>query len=273
MKKVICAFAVFVVVCPAMWAGVVIEMEEKDSGSSGDAPHKIYAQGEMLRMDPHGKGNSDDMSVIFRDDSLWIVNHADQTCQTIDKEGMQQIGSQLGAAMKEMEARMSQMPPEQRAMMEKMMKGRMPAGMPGMGEAPPRRMETGDTEQVGEYSCVVHTLYSGDEKVWEVCAASKNQLSDASEAMEAFQAISRFMETLREAIQQGPLSGMANTPFYDMDQIDGFPVRVRTFGSGRVTSESTLKSVTQKHLEEATFSVPEGYEVQDLADQMNRGSD
>lgn len=270
MKKVICAFALFVLVCPTVWAGVVIEMEE--SGSTGDAPtHKIYAQGEMLRMDPHVKGGSDDMSVIFRDDRLWIVNHADRTCQTMDKQGMEQIGSQLGAAMKQMEAQLSQLPPEQRAMVEQMMKGKMSAVMPGTGEAPPRRMETGDTEQVGEYSCVVQTLYSGDQKVWEVCAASKNQLSGAFEAMEAFQAISRFVETLREAVQQGPFSRIANTPFYDMDQIDGFPVRVRTFGSGRMTSESTLKSITQKDLEEAIFSVPEGYEMRDLANQISRG--
>ena len=210
------------------------------------------------------------MSVIFRDDKLWIVNHADQTCQTIDKEGMEQIGSQLGAAMKQMEAQLSQLPPEQRAMVEKMMKGKMHAGMPGMGQAPPRRMETGDTEQVGEYSCVVHTLYSGDEKVWEVCAASKDQLSGAFDAMEAFQAISRFVQTLRETVQQGPFSSIANTPFYDMDQIDGFPVRVRTFGSGRMTSESTLKSITQKDLEQSIFSVPEGYEMRDLANQISR---
>ncbi len=272
MKKFACVFALLVLVGPAMWAGVVIELEEKDAGSTGDAPtHKIYAQGQMLRMDPHVKGSTDDLSVIFRDDKLWIVNHTERTCQTIDKEGMQQLSSQLGAAMSQMEASLSQLPPEQRAMLEKMMKSKMPAGMPGMGEAPPRRMETGGTEQVGEYSCVVHTLYAGDERAWEVCAASKSQLSGASEAMEAFQAISGFMSTLREAVQQGPFSSMANTPFYDMDQIDGFPVRVRKFDNGRMTSESTLKSVTRKQLDDAIFSVPEGYAVQDLADQINRG--
>ena len=268
MKKFVFALALFLLVCPTIWAGVVIEMEEKNSGSTGDPPtHKMYAQGEMLRMDPHVKGSPDDMSVIFRDDELWIVNHSDKTCQTIDKEGMEQIGAQLGSAMKQMEGQLSQLPPEQRAMVEKMMKGKMP----GMEEAPPRRMETGGTEQVGEYSCVVHTLHAGDEKVYEVCAASKSQLSDAFEAMDAFHAVARFVETLREAVQQGPFSSMANTPFYDMDQIDGFPVRVRKFDNGRMTSESTLKSVTRKQLDDAIFSVPEGYAVQDLADQMNRG--
>ena len=71
MKKFVFALALFLLVCPTMWAGVVIEMEEKNSGSTGDPPtHKMYAQGEMLRMDPHVKGSPDDMSVIFRDDDL-----------------------------------------------------------------------------------------------------------------------------------------------------------------------------------------------------------
>ena len=38
MKKFACVFALLVLVGPAMWAGVIIEMEEKDAGSTGDAP-------------------------------------------------------------------------------------------------------------------------------------------------------------------------------------------------------------------------------------------
>ena len=127
MKKVFCAFALFALACSTISAGVVIEMEEMDSGSTGERPtHKIYAQGQMLRMDPHVEGSSDDLSVIFRDEKLWIVNHSDRTCQTVDKETMEQLSSQVNAALKQVEAQLSQLPPEQRAMMEKIMKGKLP---------------------------------------------------------------------------------------------------------------------------------------------------
>ena len=39
---------------------------------------------------------------------------------------MKQMGQQMSAAMAQMQAAMKNMPPEQRAMMEKMMKGKMP---------------------------------------------------------------------------------------------------------------------------------------------------
>ena len=268
MNKVVCLLAWLLVVGPPAGAGVVIEMVETSSSGEGST-HKIYAQGQMLRMDPDMKESIDRMSVIFRDDTLWLVNHDDKKCQTIDKESMEQIGSQLSDAMKMMEEQLAGLPEEQRAMMEKMMKGRMPGGM-GQ-ESPPRRVETGATEKVGDYKCVVHTLHVGDEKVWEVCAASKDQLSGASEAMGAFKALSEFTQSLQENFSQGPFSSVINTPFYDMDEIDGFPVRVRTFDGGRLDSESILKSVTRKDLEESLFSVPEGYKVKSLADQMSRG--
>ena len=224
MKKTALACVLFVLVCPVARPGVVIEMEVKDPSSTGEGPtDKIFAQGEMLRMDPHGEGGGGQMSMIFRDDTLWMVNHSKKTCQMIDKQGMEQ----LGGVMTEMQAQLAKLPPEQRAMMEKMMKGKMPGGMPGAGEqAPPRRLEVGATEQVGDYSCTLNTLYSGNEKVWEVCATEELPGATA-EAMGAFDAMSRFAEQLRESLQLGALTTMIDTPFHDMDEVGGFPVRVR----------------------------------------------
>jgi len=271
MKQFLVACAVLALACPAGWSGVVIEMEVAETGSSGEtAKDTIYAQGKKLRMDPHPTKGSEDMSVLFRDDTLWMVNHKKKVCQKIDKEGMEELSAQLGGAMKEMEAQLAQLPPEQRAMMEKMMKGKMPPGA-GMGEAPSRRIEAGATEQVGEYSCTVHTLYSGEEKVWEVCAAEESAVGAVAEAMEAFRAMSGFAEQLREAMQQGPFAEMMNTPFNDMNEIGGFPVRVRTFQNGQLEIETTLKSAERQDLADDVFAVPERYKVKNLADQVKQG--
>jgi hypothetical protein len=269
MKKTVFALALFVLVCPMAWPGVVIEMETKDPGSTDEAPvDTIYAQGEMLRMDPHADRDGS-MSVIFRDETLWVVSHDEKTCQTIDKQGMEELSQQIGGMMKQMEAELAKLPPEQRAMVEEMMKDQMPGGMPGKGaEAPPRRIDVGAVEQVGDYSCTLRTLYSGDEKIWEVCAAEEGLPAAASEALEAFGAMARFAEQLRESMQQGPFTEMVDTPFYDMDEIGGFPVRTRMFANGRVTDESILKSMVGKNLDESVFAIPKGYKVKNLADEM-----
>lgn len=259
----------FALVASVAQAGVVIEMEVKDPGSKSSATDTIYAEGKMLRMDPHGSQRGDRSSILFRDETMWLIDHDKKRCQTIDKQGMEQMSAQLGGAMKQLEAQMAQIPPEQRAMMEKMMKGKMPGGMGA--DARPRRVVAGGAETVGAYSCNVHTLYSGDEKVWEVCAAKESAVAEFAEAMGAFRALSDFTEDLRESLTQGPLASMIQTPFSEMKQIDGLPVRVRNFAGGKLQSESTLKTVARRDIEKTLFAAPESYKCTRLADEMKQG--
>jgi hypothetical protein len=127
-------------------------------------------------------------------------------------------------------------------------------------------------EKVGDYFCTLHTLYSGEAKVWEVCTAGENMGEDIVEAMGAFRALSSFTGELQEILQQGPFASMIQTPYNELDELDGFPVRVRTFDNkGKVVRESKLKSITSGELAESTFAIPAGYEIKDLKDEMNKG--
>jgi hypothetical protein len=204
------------------------------------------------------------MSAIFRDQTMWFVNHDKKLCQRIDKEGMAELSSQLEAAMKEFE----KIPPEQRAMMEKMMKGKMP----GMEEPPEHRVEKGGVEQVGECECTVHALYSDENKVSEVCVADESVGADIAEAMGAFRAMSRFTEDLQRFVQRSPFVSMVESPYSRIDEVGGFPVRVRMFdGEGKVVQKSTLKSITRQDIGEAVLAIPKGYKVKDLSDQIKKG--
>ncbi len=62
---------------------------------------------------------------------------------------------------------------------------------------------------------------------------------------------------------------MVAKAFQALDEIDGFPVRVRYYNKGRVIHETTLKSATSQTLGEDQFSPPDGYKVSNLADQLN----
>jgi len=223
-----------------------------------------------VRIESHQEGTTDQTITIFRDETLFIVNHQDQTYHRMDKDSMNRMSSQMSEAMKQMEAELANVPPEQRAMMERMMKGRMPGGMPGaMGSnRPQRRIEVGGDEQVGEYSCTMYTVYRGTEKTQEVCAAPVSQIAVAEEAMEAFQAMSRFSKQFAESVQQSPLAAPLDNPFQFLDEINGFPVLVREFDGGRASSEVFLKSATQQSLSNDLFSVPDGYKEIDPFAQM-----
>ena len=140
MKRLIIACAVFCLLGSPTWAGVVMEMEVRNADAAGKTgAETFYAEGEMTRTD-FLSANGKDSSLIFRDQTMYFVDHAEKVCQKIDKAGVDQLSSQMNAMMKQM----ASMPPEQRQMMEKMMKGRMP----GMGKPPVRRVEEGGMDQV-----------------------------------------------------------------------------------------------------------------------------
>lgn len=264
MKKLVMACVVLALFGPAVWAGVVVEMEVKETRSPDKSGRQtLYAQGEMTRTDYTSPSGREKESVIFRDQAMWFLNHSKKEGQKLDKEGMDQVSAQLNSVMKQLEG----LPPQQRAMMEKMMKGKMP----GMGKAPERRIEVGGTETVGDYRCTVHTLYSDDKKLWEVCSADEDAVQDVGEAMEAFQAMSRFAEELLKVVQQLPFAQMIETPFNEIDELGGFPIRTRTFdGRGRVERETLLTSITRKDVEPGTFDIPKGYKIKSIEDEMKK---
>lgn len=268
MHKLMTVCALSFVICSTAWSGVVIEMQHSGEGAgAGGATDTIYAQGAMLRMEP-AASQADDSTFIFRDDTLYLLDEKKKQAQTISKQDMHELSAQLGDAMKQMEAQLADLPPEQRAMMEKMMKDRMPSGMGKAG--PPRRIKTGGSERVGDYSCTVRTMYAGDEKIWEVCSAA--DAGDAAEALEAFRAMSEFTGSLRESLQQMPFGKMLqlDTPFHAMGELEGFPVRVRMYRNGKLFQEQTLKSVSRRDLDAGMFAVPQGYKVKSLADEAKK---
>jgi hypothetical protein len=267
MKRYLLSGLLLPMAATMAWSGVVIEMDSP--GPAGEVSTDVmYAQGKMLRMDSSNRPGGE-MSMIFRGDELLMVEREKNRCQRIDEQGVREMSEQLGGMMAQMQEELAKMPPEQRKMMEKMMKDRMPGGMGE--EAPPRRLEKGDTETVGDYTCKITTAYSGDDKLWEVCAAARSAVPEYSEASDAFEAMAEFTESLREMAMKGPMANLLQTPFSDMAEFDGVPVRVRAYQRGRLVSESTLKSVTRRDFDDDWFAAPKGCKVKNLADEMKRG--
>ena len=264
MKRRVMAYAALCLLGPAIWAGVVLEMEvvvPDDPKLTGS--EIFYAQGEATRTDTTTAAGKK-MSVIFREQTMYFVDHGKKVCQTIDKKGVDQLSEQLDVMMKQMES----LPPEQRAMMEKMMKGKIP----GAQEPATWRVETGGTDQVGDYPCTLYTLYSDEDKVKEVCAADESAVSDLAEVMDAVHALSRFAEGLMKVAENLPFADMMAAVVQEVPEIEGFPVRTRTFdGDGKITRERTLKSVTRRDIEAELFTIPKGYKMKSLEKELKKG--
>ncbi len=265
MKKVLASLiaGALLAVVPQLLAGVVLEMGSKDSSGRETPGEKIYAQSSMVRID--FASSEDNISMIFRDEAILIVDHNKKTVNRLDQAAMGEVGSQMNEAMKQLEEEMAKMPPEQRAMMEKMMKGRMKGMMPEQmtGKQDAYRVEAVGSGQWQSYSCTQYAAYIGSEKIQEICAASINQIEGAEEAMEAFKKMADSMKKMLESVKI-PFANLASNPMQTINQIDGFPVHTLHFENGKLKQEAFLKSATQKNLDDSLFAAPEGYKEEDL---------
>ncbi len=155
-----------------LFAGVKIVSENTDLATKKVTTDVILLDANRLRVD-----SDDGRSVMFLTDGgrnrMVMLDKNKNTYEEIDEQTMQQMGQQMSAAMAQMQAAMKNMTPDQRAMMEKMMKGKMPQA----AAAPPKTVYTAKgSGSVNGFSC---NKYEGDlsgVKESEVCAALPAQI-------------------------------------------------------------------------------------------------
>jgi hypothetical protein len=246
-----------------LYAGVEMELVTTDPGGEVTESVKLYAQSGKIRMEDVGDTSGQDMSMIFVGREFIVVDHSKKTYILMDEAMVQEMGVKVNAAMEQMRAQLADMPPEQRAMVEQMMQGKMAGMMESEDESSATRVEQMGSGSWQSGPCTEYAVFEGDEKTQQICAAPLSDVEGADEAMAAFKNMAKFINSLAESMP-GPLgASMAENPMGLIDQIDGFPVRTVDYVDGQVSAETTLSSVADSDLDPGLFNVPEGYTQQD----------
>lgn len=246
---------------PLVHAGVVMDMVSRDSSGLETDRSKFYSQSKMVRMD-QGEDGDVENSMIFLGDHFVYLNHRDKSYIVMDEEMLEQVSTKIDDAMKEMEAQLANMPPEQRAMVEQMMKGRMQGVMGQQREkAPEPRVESMGTSKWQSYKCKQYAIFEGPEKTQEVCAAKLDEVDGADEVMEAFVGMAAYIEKMTESLPMMENDGL--NPGELMKQIDGFPVHTVDYVNGKAEREMSLDSVVEEDLDPNLFVVPKDYRRED----------
>ncbi len=272
MRKSLLLVVAVLALCGQLFAGGVLEMSTKKQGGPATLSERIYAQGGKLRFDQlDGKGGLQ-TTMLFQNNEILVVSHPDRKFHRINEATLEELSAQMqkaSAAMKQLEQQMANMPPQQRAMMEKMMKGKMP-GMAGMGSNPLAiRMEATGPGSWESYSCENYTVYVGDEKTQELCAVPPGEIEGAEEFIEAARNMAKFFEKFKEAIQMPAFANLAKSPVEIAGQVEGFPVHTKEFQNGSLQGERFLSSAKEESLSDDTFSPPAGYKEEKIA--MGKG--
>lgn len=259
-KSVAKLFGILFLLSSPSFAGVMMDLVTRNPSGQETDRTNIFAQSDKIRMDMNAnEGNSSRVSMIFLGDRFLILEHSNKSYMVMDEAMLDEVSTQISAAMEQMEAQLANVPPEQRAMMEKMMQGMM--GQHNVPTAGPRIEATG-AGRWQSYDCKNYSVYEGAQKTQDICAATLDQLAGGEEMMQAFRRMSVFITKMTESMPMQSSDGI--NPGELMDQIDGFPVHTIEYENGKVTAEVSLESVTEQNLDQGLFSAPEDYRRQDL---------
>jgi hypothetical protein len=245
-------------------AGVVFEIETTDHDASPPKVEstQVQAEGKNLKMgiapgDRGGRGGT----VLFRGDrrELVVVDHDDKSYMVIDQEALRQIGEQLAGVNDQIAEALKNVPEEQRAMVEKMMKERMPQQAVKRPAIDVRK--TGDRGEKNGYPCVKYEVLRDGRKIRELWVTDWGNVEGGDEVADSFRSMAEFMKQFLDQLPAGGApGGLGDDVFSQLSELPGFPVVTRELDDdGSLESESSLRSSRRQALDPAEFEPPAGY--------------
>lgn len=237
-------------------AGVVLEFQDI---SPGEPPTTSKAWGGSDRVRVEIEGNV----LIFRGDKqvAWLIQ-PDGTYIEMTKEGMAGVAD----AMKELEAQLAGLPPEQRAMVEAMMKqqGAGAGSAPAAPQAPLTWTRNGKSDTVGGRACLGWDGSRAGRVEEEACATEWAALGFSRDDFAGFERMAEFMKTMT-----GPISQQVQARIVD-ETLDGMPLRLtRRSPQGPQVHEVT--KIEKADVPASLFELPPGLRKQSMGDMADPG--
>lgn len=235
-----------------VWGGVRIRMEVTDIKAGTVQKQEMLLDTDRLRVNTTANGAP--TSVLFLTDGgrsrIVILNPARNEYRELDRQTL----NQLSGAMAQMQAQLQNLPPEQRARIEQMMRGRLGQTAAGGGAAGRTTYTAKGSGSVNGFACTKYEGMQGAEKVAELCAATPEDLHFSAAD---FQALGKMREFTSSFV-----STMANSPFANgrLDYLmqagfEGYPVEHTTFTGGEPVSKMSVKSIERANFSDADFSL------------------
>ncbi len=224
-----------------------------DTELTFDDGSKVLVKGDRVLF------GDDDTNIIYPGSgtTMTVVEHSKQRYMIMDEEFADSVSTQVDAAMAQMQAQLAQLPPEQRAMMEQMMKDRMP-NMQGE-KAVQEFRRTGRKQEIAGFECVEGELLKNGQREFIMCISSPDEIGMPRSDYEALRSAFAAMADLVGKFS--PNTG----EMFNLELIGGVPIMSDDQDGD---NDSKLKSVSFDTLDEERLSVPENYRQHDPASGM-----
>jgi len=253
--RLVC-FSVIVLAAAPLWAGVRIKAEMTDLKTNKMTQQEMLLDNDRLRVNMNGEGSVS--SVLFLTDGgrerVVMLDQARNEYREMDRQSMEQVSQQLQGVMSQLQSQLQNLPPEQRARMEQMMKGRMgQAGQAGAASVRTTYAAKG-SGSVNGFACTKYEGTRGAEKVADVCAAKPADVRFNLTDFQVFEKMREFAGSLANGLTSTPFG---NNRLPDMMQpgYDGFPIQQTTYSGGQAMTKTEVKSLDRANFSDADFSL------------------
>lgn len=232
---------------PPVAADTVLEFDTTDEAAS-----TVRIVDDAVRIDGAGGAAGEWMLYRAADDALFIVSPRDASYTRLDEQSIAALGGQMDAARAEWAKQMAKLPPEQRAMAEKMMK-QMTGGASLDKAPPPEPRPTGSEQTVAGFACADYVVDTG-KGTEQLCVAKPDVLDMTADEFDTVRGMYALLAKLSEA------TGFAGSAAPRADNLPGVPILIQTAGGDR---KQRLRSVSHREQAADDFRVPEGYTERD----------
>jgi len=260
LKTQLCSVALTLALAASAHADVVMVMETKNMTS--DTP--TAATQEMFltadKLSGHIRSGGQEQQMIYRGDKklLWMIDTANKSYMELTEAGLAALGEQVNATMKE---RLAQVPADQRAQAEAMVKARMGEGAKA---SVIDAKNTGEKKTMEGHACVKWDLFRDGQKSGEAWVAPRSEFKVAPADFAVFASLAQFFDNVRKAIPMASALWRNGDTFALFSKIDGIPVVTRRLEGDKLMGETVLKSLDHKPAAATEFALPSGLTEQTM---------
>lgn len=248
----------FLAVTAPAWAGVVLEQQAKDVNTGEVTRIVMYVELGRLRIETQEAERT--TIVIFRADRylIWTIQPAEKAYYEMTQADVDRMAQQLAGMQKQQEEMLKQLPPEQRALAEQMMKQQRGGGQ--LANISVKRL---GSETLGKFTTSKYEVLENGERSSEVWAAPLEQLNLQAAEYETFLQFGRFFEKLTQAAVNPDTAAVAFSGRW-WESIQGFPAKVVSYSEGEATDEQQLVRAERQTFGNDKFELPPGLRKQQM---------
>jgi len=248
---------------PAQGQGILFV--QKETRGSQTETNQIQMDKDHIRVESRSSG--DETAFVFDGpkQTARMINITKKSYTEMTKADLDQMKGQVDGAMAQMQEQLRNLPPEQRAMVEQMMRGRgLPnaagAGTNAASAAPKEQFRQTGSDKVGNWACNKYEGSLNGQKTTEVCTVDPKEFGLTPADFEIARQLSEFIKSMLP--QMGDSAFVNGTT--QGEGFSGVPVRRTSFRNGTVDTVTEVTEARRQAFPAATFEVPAGFRKESM---------